>query len=72
MDIGSLFKLSSLWGKFQENHPKVPAFVKTIQEKPVVPGMEIAIAVRYPDGTEAKAGVRVQESDIELLEALRK
>ena len=70
MDLGSMFKLSQAWKSFTANHPKVPAFVNTVRERGAVPGMEIAVAVRYPDGTEAKAGIRVQQSDMELLEAV--
>ena len=34
-------------------------------------GQEIAVAVRYPDGTEFKTGIRVQESDLEMLELVK-
>ena len=71
MDIQALFTAKAAWKKFTQTHPKVPKFMKQIREKGFEPGQEIAIAVRYPDGTELKTGIRVQESDMELLELAR-
>lgn len=72
MDFGALFKLRQAWAKFSANHPKVPGFVSDVSGKGFCEGQEIAIAIRYPDGTEYKTGIRVQESDLELLETLKK
>ena len=68
MDITSLFKVKEAWAKFTATHPKVPAFLNSVKQKGFEEGQEIAIAVRYPDGTEFKTGIRVQKSDLELLE----
>ena len=67
MDFQLLMKARQGWSRFQQNHPKVPAFIQNVRRKGFCEGMEIAVAVRYPDGTEYKAGIRVKESDLELL-----
>ena len=67
MDFGALMKVKQAWGRFSNNHPKVQPFINDIKRKGAVPGQEIAIAVRYPDGTEYKTGIRVQQDDLELL-----
>ena len=71
MDISTMMKMRSGWDQFQRNHPKVPAFIQNVRRKGFREGMEIAVAVRYPDGTEYKAGIRVTDSDLDLLEAIQ-
>ena len=71
MDIGGLFKAREAWNKFTTTHPKVPGFLNSVKNKGFEEGQEIAIAIRYPDGTEFKTGIRVQQSDLELLELAR-
>ena len=56
---------------FMKNHPKVPEFIGRLKEKGICEGAEIAVAVRYPDGTENKTGIRVQASDLDALSVLR-
>ena len=71
MDFSALLKIKQAWSTFTANHPKVPDFLRNVASKGACENMEIAIAVRYPDGTEHKTGIRVKESDLELLEILR-
>lgn len=71
MDIGAMFKAKDAWAKFTANHPKVPGFIDSVRSKGFVEGQEIAIAVRYPDGTEFKTGIRVQKSDLDLLDIVK-
>lgn len=72
MDFGALLKAKQSWAVFCKNHPKVPAFTSAVQSKGFCENMEIAIAVRYPDGTEYKTGVRMKESDLPLTDILKK
>ena len=72
MDIGAMFKMKESWQKFSNNHPKVPGFLDNVRTKGFYEGQEIAIAVRYPDGTEYKTGIRLQKSDLELLDIVKK
>lgn len=71
MNFDALFKVRKAWGEFAKNHPKVPVFINNLQNKKACEGMEIAVAIRYPDGDEFKTGIRVKESDLELLEILK-
>ena len=70
MDFRAVFKLKQAWETFTRNHPKVPPFISGIQSKGAAEGMEIAVAVRYPDGTEFKTGVRLTASDMDALREL--
>ena len=70
-NMGAIMKLRQAWTTFCTNHPKMPGFIAGVKEKGFCEGQEIAIAVRYPDGTEYKTGIKVQQSDLELLETLR-
>ncbi len=71
MNLEQMFRARQAWSTFKRNHPKVPAFIDAVEKKDFCEGMEIAIAVRYPDGEEHKAGIRVTAEDMELLEMVR-
>ncbi len=71
MDFQALFKVKQAWAQFSATHPKVPGFLQDVKNKGFCEGQEIAIAVRYPDGTEYKTGIRVRESDLELLDLMK-
>lgn len=72
MNLAAIMKIKPELDRFFGRHPKVPAFLASVKEKRVCEGMEIAVAVRYPDGTEYKTGIRLREEDIELAEILKK
>ena len=57
--------------KFMNNHPKVETFIDDVNSKGFCADQEIAVAVRYPYGTEYKTGIRVTESDLQLLNMLK-
>lgn len=71
MDIGALFKAKEAWRNFTQTHPRVPGFLESVKNKGFEEGQEIAIAIRYPDGTEFKTGIRVQKSDLALLDLVK-
>ena len=71
MNLGALFQMKQAWGTFAANHPKVPDFAAQIKNKGFCEVQEIAVAVRYPDGTEYKTGIRLKASDLELLNSLK-
>lgn len=70
MDIGSLFKLKQAWNVFRTNHPKFPEFLKAIKEKGAVEGTELTIIVTYPDGQTLRSGLKLKQSDVELIDRL--
>lgn len=71
MDIGAIFKAKKAWATVTGNHPKLEPFIENVKNKGVAEGMEIAVAIRWPDGTEHKAGIRLKDSDIEALSSLK-
>lgn len=66
-----LFALKNAKSRFEANHPKVKSFMDEVNAREIAAGTEIAVAVRYPDGTELKTGIRVQEGDLELLQMVK-
>ena len=70
MDIGSLMKLKQMWSSFCANHPKFPDFLKAVKAKGVVEGTEVTFTVTYPDGQNLRAGLKLKQSDVELIEKL--
>lgn len=70
MDFSALMGIKAQIDNFKYNHPKVSEFTNNVRSKGFCEGQEIAIAVRYPDGTEFKTGIRVQASDLEFLRTL--
>ncbi|MDO4492722.1 MAG: hypothetical protein Q4C53_02415 [Clostridia bacterium] len=71
MNLGAMWKAKKSWDTVNRNHPKLAPFLEGIRAHGACEGMEIAVAVRYPDGTEYKTGIRLQQSDIEALAALK-
>ena len=71
VDFSMLMKLRPMLDAFKGNHPKMAETVANVRGKGFCEGQEIAIAVRYPDGTEYKAGIRVTQEDLQLLNGLK-
>ena len=70
MDISSLLKLKSAWSTFTANHPRFPDFLRDVKSRGLSAGTEITITVSYPDGDKLKAGLKLTDSDLELLRTL--
>lgn len=70
MDINSLLSLRQAWHSFCKNHPKFPNFLRAVKAQGAVSGAEITITVSYPDGETLKAGLKLKESDAELINNL--
>lgn len=71
MNFDALVKGKKAWDQFAAAHPQFPAFFQEVKRRGVPEGAMIDIAVRYPDGTDLKAGLKVRASDLELLKMLR-
>ena len=67
MDLQTLFAAKKAWEQFTKNHPKVPEFLDSVKDRGIEVGQEIAIAVKYTDGTIVKTGIRVSENDMDLI-----
>ncbi len=65
-----LFKVRSAAAQFNSNHPKLLPFFNAAKGKAMTPGTVIEIAVTDTNGERIETNLRVQESDIELLNLL--
>ncbi|MBE5916245.1 MAG: hypothetical protein E7273_05315 [Pseudobutyrivibrio ruminis] len=65
-----IFKIKGAAAKFNENHPKLLPFFSAARTKAMTPGSIIEIAVTDPSGEKIETNLRVQESDIELINLL--
>jgi hypothetical protein len=66
-----MIKLMGAKNQFEQTHPKFAAFFGTIMKQGVEEGSVIEITVTRPDGTPVTANMKVQHSDIELIQQLR-
>ena len=70
LNIEAMMKLRGAWNTFRENHPSFPGFIQAVKEKGICEGAMVDICIRYPDGTELKSGMKVKQSDLDLLQTL--
>lgn len=69
--ITTLQKIKSALNTFRSNHPKFPLFLKVVSQDALVAGTVIEITVTTPAGKDYRANVKLQESDLELMESLK-
>ena len=67
MNPASIMKLMSAKNKFQKNHPKFVAFLN----RGLKEGTIIEITVTNPGEAPITSNIKVQQSDLELLEELK-
>ncbi len=65
-----LFKIKSAASKFNANHPKLLPFFAAAESKIMTPGSVIEISITDPVGEKIETNLRVQESDIEMINLL--
>jgi len=71
MNPMDILQLKSHFDTFQNNHPKILQFFKTVSAKGIPEGSVIEISVETPDGEKYNANMRVNRSDLELIERLK-
>lgn len=71
MNPASIIKLMSAKAQFERNHPKFMAFVKTVFSRPIEEGTVMEITVTRPGEEPVTANIKVQQSDLDLLEELK-
>ena len=71
LNLSALGKIKNEWNGFKYRHPKINDFLYCLKGKDIVEGQEIAIAIRYPDGSEVKTGIRLNKDDLEFLETVK-
>jgi hypothetical protein len=67
----TIMKLMGLKNKFTQAHPKFAAFFQTVISQGIEEGTVIEITVTKPDGTPVTGNMRVQQSDLELIQELQ-
>ncbi|MCR5415630.1 MAG: hypothetical protein K6E79_02400 [Pseudobutyrivibrio sp.] len=65
-----LFKVKSAAAQFNANHPKLIPFFQAARGKAMTPGSVIEIAITDPNGEKIETNLRVQDSDIDLINLL--
>lgn len=71
MNPANMFKIMSAWNTFQQNHPKFPQFLAAMQAQGIKEGSILELSVTDPDGRKIETNIKVQQSDLELFEAIK-
>lgn len=71
MNPASIMKIMSAKKRFTENHPKFAAFLNAVFTKGIEEGTVIEIQVTRPGESPVTSNIKVQQSDLELLQELR-
>jgi hypothetical protein len=70
MNVQQLMQLNGMKNKFTKNHPMVPKFLKKIRKDGLEVNDVIEITVKKENGEDCTANIKIQESDLELLNQL--
>ena len=71
MDFQMISKMMNAKNQFEQTHPKFAAFVTSIARSGIEVGSVIEIKITKPDGTDVTANMRVQQSDLDLVNTLK-
>lgn len=71
MNPAAIMKLMAAKSKFDKNHPKFGAFLKAAFGGGIEEGTVMELTVKKPNGEELTTNIKVQQSDLELLEELK-
>ena len=66
-----MIKLMNAKSKFEKNHPKFFSFIKTVFSRPIEEGTIMEIPVTRPGEEPITTNIKIQQSDLELLEELK-
>ncbi len=64
-------KVKGAWDQFSKNHPKFMPWMQAVSRKGVTEGTIIEIAVTTPEGEKLETNLKVQQSDLDLLNMLK-
>lgn len=71
LNPAKLLKMKEHWTTFANNHPRFVSFFNAVSGEPMEAGTVIEISVTKPDGSAKCTNIKVQPSDLEMLEALK-
>ncbi len=72
MNPAELLKLKSDLKAFEKEHPKFLSFLRYCADRGMGEGTVVDVTLRYPDGTDTHANMRLTEQDAQTLQRLRK
>lgn len=67
----NLLKLAGMKNKFNESHPKFGKFLKAVGRDSLVEGTIITIGVQAPGKDEIVTNLKVNASDMEMIEEIK-
>lgn len=70
-NLGNMMAVMSAWNTFKSNHPKFPNFLKAVQKKGIPADSIIEIAITTPDGEKIETNLKIQQSDLDLINNLK-
>lgn len=68
---GMIMKIKGLKDRFVENHPKFPLFLKAVYDKGLRENSIVEISITRPDGEKMVSNIKLNNSDIEMLNELQ-
>lgn len=68
---GTMMKMMAAKNKFTDNHPRFVAFLSMIFSRGITEGTIIEITVTRPGEQPMTSNLKVQQSDLELMEELK-
>lgn len=71
MNPASIMKIINAKNKFTANHPKFIAFFNAVFARGIEEGTIIEITVKKPGQEALTSNIKVQQSDLELLQELK-
>lgn len=71
MNPASIMKLMNAKKRFTANHPKFVSFINAMYERGIEEGTVLEVTVTRPGESPVTANIRVQPSDLELIEELK-
>lgn len=71
MNPASIMKMMNAKNVFTSNHPKFAAFLKAVFKGGIGEGTVIEITVQKPGQAAVTSNIKVQQTDLELLQELR-
>lgn len=66
-----IMKMKQYWETFAANHPKCVSFLNSVASEPMETDTIIEVSITKPDGSVKCTNIKVQPSDLEMLEALK-
>ena len=71
MNPAAIMKIMNAKNKFTKNHPKFVAFLTMIFSRGITEGTIIEITITRPGEQPVTSNMKVQDTDIELMEQLK-